>query len=106
MGVAAAKACMQCHTSVKADNPSIQKLAAFAKDNRSIPWERVYQIPTYVSFSHRAHTTAGNTCAECHGQVTQRDQLSAEVDLSMTGCMNCHQQKGASVDCSYRHEPR
>ena len=106
MGIPAADLCMKCHTSVKADSPAIQKLAEFAKDKRDIRWERIYEIPTYVTFSHRTHTTSGNTCAECHGPVAERDQLFREVDMSMTGCMNCHSMKGASTDCSYCHEPR
>jgi hypothetical protein len=106
MGIAAASVCMQCHSSIKADSPEIQKLAAWAKDNRPVRWNRVYQIPTYVVFSHRAHLETGNTCAECHGQVSQRDQLFREADITMGGCMNCHRAKNASIDCLYCHEDR
>src|SRR5690349_11948635 len=55
MTIAPASTCMQCHTAIKADSPAIQKLAAAAKENRRIPWVRVYQIPSYVNFSHRIH---------------------------------------------------
>lgn len=104
MKIVPASACMQCHSSVKADSPFIHKLAAFAKDNREIPWTRVYQIPSYVNFSHKAHLEAGNSCAECHGPVPTRDQLYREADISMGGCMNCHRIKKASIDCTYCHE--
>lgn len=96
--------CMQCHSAVKTDSPHIQKLAAAAKSNREIPWARVYTIPAYVNFSHRAHLETGNTCQECHGPVATRDQLARETDLSMGGCMNCHRAKKASIDCTYCHE--
>lgn len=106
MGTAASNVCMQCHSAVKTDSPHIKKVAESAKEKRPIKWTRVYQIPTYVYFSHRAHIEAKNTCQECHGDVSQRDALFKEVDLSMTGCMNCHKAKSASNDCAFCHEQR
>ncbi len=104
MTVVPASSCMQCHSAIKTESPAIQKLATFAKNEREIEWARVYRIPDYVRFSHRAHVTAGTTCAECHGPVAQRDQLYREINLSMSGCMDCHRAKKASIDCMYCHE--
>jgi len=104
MGIPAASICMECHSDIKTDSPAIQKLAGFAKNNREIPWVRVYQIPSYVKFSHRAHLDAGGTCVKCHGEVKQHDQLYREVDISMKSCVNCHRDSKASVDCTYCHE--
>jgi hypothetical protein len=106
MGIAQAATCMQCHSSVKTDSPAIQKLAGYAESRRAIPWVRLYQIPAYVFFSHRAHLETGNTCRECHGPAEERSTMAREVDLSMTGCMNCHKEKNASNDCLYCHEQR
>lgn len=106
MGIPAASKCMSCHQSIKKDSPSIQKLAGFAGQNRLVPWVRVYQIPSYVSFSHKAHLESGATCETCHGAVSQREQLRRETDISMGGCMDCHRAKKASLDCAYCHEPR
>jgi cytochrome c7-like protein len=106
MTIAAPSSCMQCHSTIKTDSPAIKKLAAAAKDDRDIRWQRVYQIPSYVEFNHKAHLTAGNTCEECHGRVAERDQLYREADISMGGCMTCHRQKKASIDCTYCHEQR
>ena len=106
MGIAAASVCMQCHLTIKADSPQIEKLAELAKSSRPIRWARVYEIPTYVNFSHRAHLQSGNTCQECHGPVAERDVLAREGDVTMTGCMNCHKTKNASIDCTLCHEQR
>lgn len=106
MGIAAASTCMQCHSSVKPDDPEVKKIAEAAKTNRPIRWARVYTIPTYVVFSHRVHVSANSTCAECHGAVAERDVLFREADISMGGCMACHEKKGASNDCSLCHDPR
>ena len=104
MTIASPAKCMQCHAAIKADSPAIQKLAAAARNDRDVKWVRVYQIPSYVSFSHRAHVSYGNTCAECHGSVAERDQLYREADISMGGCMNCHRMKKVSIDCTFCHE--
>ena len=106
MTIAPASTCMQCHSAVKADSPAIQKVAAASKEGRRIPWRRVYEIPSYVNFSHRTHLAAGNACAECHGPVAERDALSKEGDISMGGCMKCHQMKKVSIDCTFCHEQR
>ena len=98
--------CMQCHSSIKADSPAIQKLAQANESGRPIPWVRIYAIPSYVFFSHRTHLEKSNTCQECHGPVAERDRLYKERDLSMGSCMDCHRMKKASIDCSFCHEPR
>jgi len=104
MGIPATSICMECHSTISADKPAIQKLSAFAKNNRPVPWVRVYEIPSYVRFSHRAHLSAGSSCTQCHGQVKEREQLYKEVDTSMASCVKCHRANKASVDCTYCHE--
>ncbi|HEY3743089.1 MAG TPA: cytochrome c3 family protein [Bryobacteraceae bacterium] len=106
MGFPPVATCMQCHSAIKTDSPEVQKLAAAAKENRQIEWVRVYQIPSYVDFSHRAHLESGNQCSDCHADVTVRDRLFREGDISMGGCMNCHRLKKASIDCNYCHEEK
>jgi hypothetical protein len=106
MGIPEAPRCMTCHRSIKKDSAAIQKLAAFAREDRPVPWVRVYQIPSYVAFGHKAHLDAGATCEACHGPVAERDRLAREIDMSMTGCMNCHRVNKASLACTYCHEER
>ena len=55
-----------------------------------MPWVRIYEIPAFVNFSHRAHLEAKNTCEDCHGKVAERDALYKEVNLNMGTCMDCH----------------
>ncbi len=98
-----AQFCMQCHQTVATDNPGVQKLAQYAKMNRTIPWVRIYELPSFVGFSHKVHLQHGATCEECHGQVTQRTRLYKESDISMATCVNCHREKQASTDCSTCH---
>ncbi len=104
MGLASAALCMQCHSDVKTDSPAIQKLAEYAKDKREIKWRRVYEIPSYVFFSHRSHLTAGATCTTCHGEVKELEQMYKTKEINMASCMNCHAENKASTDCTFCHE--
>jgi hypothetical protein len=106
MGLPGVPTCMTCHKSVKAESPHIRKLAAHERENSEPVWLRVYLLPSYVFFSHRAHAEAGTKCETCHGPVRERDVLARESDISMGGCMRCHQQTKASNACNYCHEPR
>jgi c(7)-type cytochrome triheme protein len=104
MGFPAESFCMSCHQTVKADSPHIQKLAAAAREKKPMPWVRVYQIPTYVYFSHRVHTAAGATCVTCHGPVRERDRITKEVVHNMRSCMECHAAAKVRNDCTTCHE--
>ena len=95
--------CMQCHQTIATDDPGVQKLAEYAKTDRTIPWVRIYELPSFVSFSHKVHLEHGATCEECHGPVAQRIRLYKESDISMATCVNCHREKQASIDCSTCH---
>ena len=55
MTIAPPSVCMQCHSAIKTDSPAIQKLAQYAAEGKPLPWVRIYAIPAYVDFSHRAH---------------------------------------------------
>jgi hypothetical protein len=105
MTLPATDTCLTCHATVKADSPEVRKLVELAASERGVRWVRIYEIPTYVYFSHREHMAAGSACSDCHGPVAERAQLSREGDISMAGCMNCHMAKGASLDCGYCHQP-
>ena len=97
--------CMLCHSSVKADRIAIQELARFQREEKSVPWERVYRIPNYVYFSHRVHNSVdGVSCTTCHGPVAERDVLALERSTSMAECMKCHDQYKASNDCTLCHD--
>jgi hypothetical protein len=106
MGIPEASVCMQCHSTIKKESPAIQKLASYASQNRNIPWVRVYHIPSFVDFSHKTHLASGATCENCHGHVEQRDALFRETNLTMGGCMDCHRQHKAPIDCTTCHEQR
>ncbi len=95
--------CMQCHQTMDTSNPEVQKLAQYAKSGSFIPWVRVYELPSFVSFSHKEHIEHGATCQDCHGDVAHEERVAKVTDISMAGCMSCHRVKHASLDCNTCH---
>jgi hypothetical protein len=96
--------CMQCHSAIKTDSPHIQELAKAAAEGHAIEWVRVYQIPGFVYFSHRTHLAKGATCQKCHGAVPTRERIFVDGDITMSGCLNCHVENNASIDCNFCHD--
>jgi hypothetical protein len=84
-----------------------------ARALKPIAWNRVYKLPDYVYFEHRAHVTAGVACQTCHGPVEAMERMRQVPDLSMGWCVNCHRDVSrngvngkkvfASTDCSTCH---
>lgn len=96
--------CMGCHQVIKKDSEEIQKLAKFFTDKKRVPWVRVYQVPTFVFWSHKTHMDAGNTCQECHGEVAGLEVMSKLKEMNMGTCMDCHRQKKVANDCTFCHD--
>ena len=42
---------------------------AYWREQRPIPWVRIYDLPDHAHFPHMRHVNAGVTCQECHGPV-------------------------------------
>ena len=99
-----ANTCMLCHSAIATDKPDIQRLAAIAKSGEPIAWARVYEVPSFVQFSHKVHTDNGKKCEECHGPVGERDVIAKETDISMGGCIACHTKNNAPTTCDTCHQ--
>ena len=95
--------CLNCHQTIQKDRPSIQKLVAFQKKNKPVPWVRIYKLPDFVFFSHQKHADAKVECETCHGSVRTRHILWQEKDISMNACVDCHKARSASIDCNLCH---
>jgi len=128
-GVIAVQDCMQCHQTVAADHPEIQKISErWFKTKQPIVWAKVYKMPKHVHFSHRVHIAflsrnnpdaladPGKTiCIKCHGDVPNMKVIGAPVSLPMvltgnmnpnTGmgfCVDCHRANGGPMDCTACH---
>jgi Cytochrome c7 and related cytochrome c len=97
--------CMGCHATIKKDDPAIQALAGFAKENKRVPWVRIYKLPPVIYFSHQVHYREAKVdCTECHGPVAERSVLVKEKSTAMADCMKCHDARRAPNGCDVCHD--
>lgn len=100
------QACAFCHEVALGETQAEARLLEHIEAQEPIRWRKVYWVPEHVYFSHRRHTAlAGIECEVCHGQIGEREQPVTRrlVEISMNGCMECHEEAGASLDCIHCH---
>jgi hypothetical protein len=105
-GIPSVEKCMGCHGHIATDNPEIVKLTEYWENQEPIPWQRVYEQPSYVYFNHSSHVASGVTCGACHGDVGNMTVAEKVVDMTMGFCLDCHAKqdnKDALYDCTVCH---
>jgi Cytochrome c7 and related cytochrome c/Class III cytochrome C family len=127
-GLPSVTRCMGCHKITAADRPEIKKLAEYAGKGETIPWTRVYKVPEFTYFPHKAHIRAGVRCQSCHGAVENMTTVGAQTGwqlstdllnlagfrpappaLTMGWCIECHRKENATrgahapLDCVTCH---
>lgn len=91
-GVPATETCMSCHSQIWADSPMLEAVRASFRNNESIAWTRVHDLPGFVYFNHSIHVKKGFGCDTCHGPVDQMPLMWNVNTLHMEWCLECHRQ--------------
>jgi hypothetical protein len=104
-GLPSVKTCMICHEAIATDRPRIQQITALRDKGLDLQWQRVYGFSSedHVRFNHAPHIRAKVECATCHGNVAAQTVAQRSVDHTMGFCVNCHNERKASVDCLTCH---
>ena len=104
-GLPSVKTCMICHVAIATDKPRIQQITALSDKGMDLAWQRVYGFPAerHVRFNHAPHIRANVECTTCHGNVAGGTVATREVNHTMGFCVNCHNERKASVDCLTCH---
>jgi hypothetical protein len=89
-GIPPTKTCMNCHSQIWADSPYLEPVRASFRDDRSLRWLRVHDLPDFVYFNHSVHVKKGVGCETCHGRVDEMPLMLQENSLQMEWCLNCH----------------
>jgi len=89
-GIPPTATCMNCHAQIWKDSPTLEPVRASFRDERSLVWTRVHDLPSFVYFDHSAHVTHGIGCTTCHGAIGRMPLVYQQESLLMEWCLNCH----------------
>jgi len=89
-GIPPTQTCMNCHSQLQVDSPSLEPVRASLREDRSLRWTRVHDLPDFVYFDHSIHVKKGVGCETCHGRVDQMPLISQQNSLQMDWCLECH----------------
>lgn len=91
-GIPPTATCMNCHSQIWADSPTLEPVRASFRDGVPIQWVRVHDLPQFAYFNHSAHVNKGVGCSTCHGRVDQMPLVWQEATLHMEWCLECHRE--------------
>jgi Cytochrome c7 and related cytochrome c len=89
-GIPPTKTCMNCHSQIWTDSPTLEPVRESFRSGKSIEWVRVHDLPDFVYFNHSAHVNKGVGCTTCHGRIDQMPLVHQEASLQMEWCLECH----------------
>lgn len=102
-----ADVCTDCHEGEPlGESEEEVRLLRFLEEGNPIPWQRIYEMPRHVYFSHRRHVVLGEIeCMTCHGDVPSMivPPPRAVVSQTMEFCMDCHRERKVTNDCLACH---
>jgi hypothetical protein len=84
------KTCMNCHSQVWINSPTLEPVRESFRTNQSIKWTKVYDLPDFVYFNHSIHVKKGVGCETCHGRIDEQALTWQEPSLQMRWCLDCH----------------
>jgi hypothetical protein len=84
------KTCMNCHSQIWLTSPTLEPVRASFRDDKSISWTRVHDLPDFVYFNHSIHVNKGVGCETCHGRVDKMPLMLQQNALLMEWCLDCH----------------
>jgi hypothetical protein len=89
-GIPPTKTCMNCHQQMWVGADMLQTVRDSYRDDKSIPWNRVHNLPHYAYFNHSIHIAKGVGCVECHGRIDEMPLTFQSNTLLMEWCLDCH----------------
>ncbi len=74
-GIPPTKTCMNCHSAIWNQSPTLEPVRSSFREDRSIEWVKVHDLPDFVYFNHSAHVNKGVGCSTCHGRVDRMEYV-------------------------------
>jgi hypothetical protein len=89
-GIPPTKTCMNCHSQIWGQSPTLEPVRASFRTDTSIEWVKVHDLPDFAYFNHSVHVNKGVGCSTCHGRVDKMPLVWQEKSLQMEWCLECH----------------
>jgi hypothetical protein len=89
-GMPPTQTCMNCHSQLWTESPVLEPVRASYRDDKSLVWNRVNDVPDFAYFYHNIHIQRGVACATCHGDLAQMPLTWKYATLYMEWCLECH----------------
>jgi hypothetical protein len=96
-GIPPTKTCINCHSQLWADSPTLGPVLESFRTDRSIEWMRVHKLADFAYFDHSIHIHKGVACVTCHGRVDQMPLMWQNASLLMEWCLDCHRNPAPSL---------
>jgi hypothetical protein len=91
-GMPSTRTCMTCHSQIWTEAVLLQPVHASYRDDTSIAWTRVHDLPDFAYFDHSIHIAKGIGCQSCHGDVGAMPLMWQAHPLTMEWCLACHRE--------------
>lgn len=94
-GMPSTQTCLNCHRIIlegaKSGRFEINKIFQSEENQQPLEWVRTQYLPEHVRFNHAVHTSAGQSCLECHIGIDVLHRTRSTQEFSMGWCIDCHQ---------------
>jgi hypothetical protein len=105
-GLPDAATCSMCHSTPQGESVEAAKLTGLLEAGDPLRFNKLFRLADHVFYTHRRHVgIAELQCADCHGAIadTERPPERPLVQITMDSCMDCHRERGQTLDCNACH---
>lgn len=98
--------CAICHRTTQGSSDEAARVTELVEAGAAIRFNKLFSMPDHVFYTHRRHVAIGELdCTECHGAIaeTERPPGRALVAITMETCMECHRERGQTLNCNACH---
>ena len=98
--------CTMCHQNPQGTSEEAAKVTELLTAGQPIRFNKLFRLEPHVFYTHGRHVgIAELECTNCHGGIadTERPPKRALVKVDMDFCLDCHRERGQSLDCIACH---
>lgn len=105
-GLPDAKTCTMCHQTQQGTSPGATRVTTLLAEGDPLTFNKLFGLESHVFYTHRRHVgIAKLECPSCHGDIAQTERPPDRplVRIDMDFCMDCHRERGETLDCNACH---